>query len=242
MRRYTNPIVLLWGAGGGACLTLILCFYFIIFHTFPILLAHKSFNLLYIIIPLFLLFLYFYCIYKFIYIKDIILYIYKDIYTEINNFYCLRFAKYTKEDQTKIRKNISYEALHKIFKNDKISIKEVNQNRWLFEKSWNLSFIIFYSNINFIYKNGKKILFYSQEKINKNDIKSQYQIYNAYKQGNIIDLPFEYYNSFNIKQKLNYFVINIIILKFLKDISYKQAILIFLGAISLMLSIVKLFI
>lgn len=31
MRRYTNPIVLLWGAGGGACLTLILCF---IFHFF----------------------------------------------------------------------------------------------------------------------------------------------------------------------------------------------------------------
>lgn len=34
MRRYTNPIVLLWGAGGGACLTLILCFYFNIFSLF----------------------------------------------------------------------------------------------------------------------------------------------------------------------------------------------------------------
>lgn len=222
MRRYTNPIVLLWGAGGGAYLTLILCSYFLFFITFPNFLIYKSFNLLYIIIPLFLLFLYLYCIYKFIYIKDIILYIYKDIYTEINNFYCLRFIKYTKEDGK--------------------FVEEVDQNRWLFEKSWNLSFIIFYSNINFIYKNGKKILFYSQEKINKNDIKSQYQIYNAYKQGNIIDLPFEYYNSFNIKQKFNYFIINIIILKFLKDVSYKQAILIFLGAISLMLSIVKLFI
>ena len=222
MRRYTNPIVLLWGAGGGACLTLIFCSYFLFFITFPNFLIYKSFNLLYIIIPLFLLFLYLYCIYKFIYIKDIILYIYKDIYTEINNFYCLRFIKYTKEDEK--------------------SVEEVDQNRWLFEKSWNLSFIIFYSNINFIYKNEKKILFYSQEKINKNDIKSQYQIYNVYKQGNIIDLPFEYYNSFDIKQKLNYFIINIIILKFLKDVSYKQTILIFLGAISLMLSIVKLFI
>lgn len=31
MRRYANPIVLLWGAGGGACLTLIFCS---IFHYF----------------------------------------------------------------------------------------------------------------------------------------------------------------------------------------------------------------
>lgn len=42
MRRYTNPIVLLWGAGGGACLTLYFCFifiFFIMFYIFFILLA-----------------------------------------------------------------------------------------------------------------------------------------------------------------------------------------------------------
>ena len=57
MRRYTNPIVLLWGAGGGACLTLAICS---IFHYFGLIQYSNIYFYIYdniiLFINLFLLF------------------------------------------------------------------------------------------------------------------------------------------------------------------------------------------
>lgn len=70
MRRYTNPIVLLLGAGGGACLTLILCS---IFHYFGFIQYSNIYFYIYDNIILFTnLFLLFTCLFIFI----------------ISNYYC----------------------------------------------------------------------------------------------------------------------------------------------------------
>lgn len=79
MRRYTNPIVLLWGAGGGACLTLILCFYFNIFslfYSFQPLYFSLNFNYNLNFIQLLLIILFFVITFHIIYIicEKIILY------------------------------------------------------------------------------------------------------------------------------------------------------------------------
>ena len=64
MRRYTNPIVLLWGAGGGACLTLAICS---IFHYFGFIQYFNIYFYIYDNIILFTnLFLLFACLFIFI--------------------------------------------------------------------------------------------------------------------------------------------------------------------------------
>ena len=79
MRRYANPIVLLWGAGGGACLTLILCSYFNIFslfYSFQPLYFSLNFNYSLNAIQLLLIILFFIISFHIIYIicEKIILY------------------------------------------------------------------------------------------------------------------------------------------------------------------------
>lgn len=262
MRRYTNPIVLLLGAGGGACLTLILCFYFIIFYTFPQLLSLSSnytyqnifYSVLYFIISTILYLIYIYFSYKFIQLKDIIIYIktyYAGEYIIFN-----RRDKYTdeeKEDLNGIKhtKEVKVQNVSSMFSTGRLTttiqekdfyIEEVDNNKWNFITSWKISLLCFCSNIYFIYKNENKIIFGSNNNINFNRKSSQYSIYNSYIKGYNLNLFKEENKS--LFDKINYFFINIIILKFFKDVSYIQATLItnVLSIIGLLLGIVKLFI
>ena len=121
-------------------------------------------------------------------------------------------------------------------------VEEVDNNKWNFITSWKISLFCFCSNIYFIYKNENKIIFGSNNNINFNRESSQYSIYNSYIKGSSLNLFKEEDKS--LFSKINYFFINIIILKFFKDISYIQATLItnVLSIIGLLLGIAKLFI
>lgn len=250
------------GAGGGACLTLIFCFIFVIFYTFPQLLnllntytyENIFYFLLYCILFILLYVLYIYFSYKFIQLKNIIVYIktyYAGEYIAFNrrDKYTnqeeedLNGLKHTKEIEVKdIRGMFTTGSLTRKIQEKDFYVEEVDNNKWNFITSWKISLFCFYSNIYFIYKNENKIIFGSNSNVKFNRESSQYSIYNLYIKGSKLNLSEEKNKS--LFDKVNYFFIDIIILKFFKDVSYIQATLItnVLSIIGLLIGIVKLFI
>lgn len=183
-----EPYSATMGGGGGACLTLILCLYFIIFYTFPQLLALSSsytyqnifYFVLYFIIFTILYLIYIYFSYKFIKLKNIIVYIktyYNGDYITFN-----RRDKYTdeeKEDLDGIKhiKEVEVQNISSMFSTGRLIttiqekdfyVEEVDNNKWNFITSWKISLFCFCSNIYFIYKNENKIIFGSNNNINFN--------------------------------------------------------------------------
>lgn len=119
--------------------------------------------------------------------------------------------------------------LHTKYVNKERTNKQVENYLWCLElyREFNL-FLFLKSNICFGYKidyiktNRKKLVFYNDEDIKLCNFKSQYSVYRLYNKSNKLKEMDSKYKAKNLKEVAHMFLIHILCLDYLRNISYNN--------------------